>query len=65
MVKLRKEKEKCSIKEIGSGEKSGRVAKRKDRKLKEEFQEVTKTETAEEAICREDIEVGKWSCRVQ
>jgi hypothetical protein len=33
--------------------------------LKEKLQEVTKTETAEEALCREDMEHGKLSGRVQ
>jgi hypothetical protein len=43
----------CNIKGKGSVEKTGRVAERKDGNLKEEFKEVTKTETAEEVICRE------------
>ncbi len=48
------------IKEKGSVEKSGRIAERKDENLKEKFQEMTKTETAEE-----DTEDGIWSGRVQ
>ncbi len=55
----------CSIKEKGSAEKSGRIVERKDGNLKEEFQEVTKTNTAEGAMCREDMEHGKLSGRVQ
>jgi hypothetical protein len=62
---IRKEKVRCGIKEKGSVEKSGRIAERKDRNLKEEFQEVTKTETAEEAIYAGRIEDGKWSGKIQ
>ncbi len=65
MVKLRKEKERCSIKEKRNVEKVGRKSERKDRNLTEKFKEVTKTEIAEEAICWEDMKDGKWSGRVQ
>ncbi len=64
-VKVIKEKVRCSIKDKGSVEKTGRIAERKDRNLKEKLKEVTKTETAEEAIRREDIKDGQWSRRVQ